>query len=113
MASSGPDTTSPSALRRLSFLALLGLAGTAPAAVLPRADVPAPYVAAPFFPAPRGGWADESYPWAAAYAKAVELVGRMTLAETTNITAGTGFFMGTSISNRIMMMASPSVTSIG
>ena len=96
MASPGSDTTCPSALRRLSFLALLGLASTAPAAVLPRADVPAPYVAAPFYPTPLGGWADESDPWAAAYAKAVELVGSMTLAEKTNITAGTGFFMGTS-----------------
>jgi beta-glucosidase len=49
------------------------------------------FVAAPYYPAPYGGW-DES--WAASYARAKKMVDSMTLAEKTNITAGTGLFMG-------------------
>lgn len=56
-----------------------------------RDAVPAGFVAAPYYPTPHGGWADD---WADSYAKAVELVSQMTLAEKTNITAGSGFFMG-------------------
>lgn len=56
-----------------------------------RDDLPAGYNAAPYYPAPYGGWADE---WRDSYAKAKKLVDSMTLAEKTNITAGTGIFMG-------------------
>ena len=61
--------------------------------VLRRDSVPAEYVAAPYYPAPHGGWTSD---WAAAYKKAEALVASMTLAEKTNITAGTGFYMGES-----------------
>ncbi|CAK7204078.1 hypothetical protein SEUCBS139899_006829 [Sporothrix eucalyptigena] len=60
------------------------------ASVLKRDSVPAAYVAAPYYPSPHGGWSSD---WTAAYAKAQALVSSMTLAEKTNITAGTGFFM--------------------
>jgi hypothetical protein len=56
-----------------------------------RAKVADGYVAAPYYPAPYGGWAED---WADSYAKAKELVDNMTLAEKTNITSGTGLFMG-------------------
>lgn len=49
------------------------------------------FVAAPYYPAPYGGW-DEG--WADSYARAKKMVDSMTLAEKTNITAGTGLFMG-------------------
>ncbi|CVL09861.1 hypothetical protein FPRO06_12622 [Fusarium proliferatum] len=49
------------------------------------------FVAAPYYPAPYGGW-DEA--WADSYARAKKMVDSMTLAEKTNITAGTGLFMG-------------------
>ncbi|KJZ74992.1 Putative beta-glucosidase F [Hirsutella minnesotensis 3608] len=44
-----------------------------------------------YYPAPYGGWAPE---WTESYRKARQLVGSLTLAEKTNITAGTGIFMG-------------------
>lgn len=50
------------------------------------------YVAAPYYPAPHGGWVSS---WEQSYAQAKALVGQMTLAEKTNITSGTGIFMGT------------------
>ncbi|KAJ3544533.1 hypothetical protein NM208_g2991 [Fusarium decemcellulare] len=49
------------------------------------------YYALPYYPAPYGGWVDD---WAGSYQKAKKLVDSMTLAEKTNITAGTGLFMG-------------------
>ncbi|CEJ89729.1 Putative Beta-glucosidase 2 [[Torrubiella] hemipterigena] len=64
-----------------------------------RDDLPAGYNAAPYYPAPYGGWADE---WRDSYAKAKKLVDSMTLAEKTNITAGTGIFMG---KRRILLQA--------
>lgn len=67
---------------------------TAAGATLHRRDsVPAGYVAAPYYPSPLGGWTSD---WTSAYEKAEALVSSMTLAEKTNITAGTGFFMGKS-----------------
>ncbi|KAF7555686.1 hypothetical protein G7Z17_g2025 [Cylindrodendrum hubeiense] len=48
------------------------------------------YYALPYYPAPYGGWVDE---WASSYNKAKKLVDSMTLAEKTNITAGTGLSM--------------------
>lgn len=59
----------------------------------PRDSVPAGYYAAPYYPTPYGGWVDS---WRDAYTKAQALVSQMTLAEKTNITSGTGFFMGNS-----------------
>ncbi|KZL81604.1 glycosyl hydrolase family 3 n terminal domain-containing protein [Colletotrichum incanum] len=56
-----------------------------------RSDVPPGYVAAPYYPAPYGGWASD---WSDSYRRAKEVVDRMTLAEKTNITSGTGIFMG-------------------
>ncbi|CAK7230821.1 hypothetical protein SBRCBS47491_007717 [Sporothrix bragantina] len=64
------------------------------ASVLRRDSVPAGYVAAPYYPSPHGGWTSD---WTAAYEKAEALVSSMTLAEKTNITAGTGFFMGSAL----------------
>ena len=52
--------------------------------------VPEGYVAAPWYPTPHGGWTPD---WAESYAKAADLVANMTLAEKTNITTGTGYFM--------------------
>ncbi|KAF4969961.1 hypothetical protein FSARC_2914 [Fusarium sarcochroum] len=51
-----------------------------------RANVADGYHAAPYYPAPYGGWIKD---WAESYAKAKKLVDSMTLAEKTNITAGT------------------------
>lgn len=82
----------PSGLRLLCLLALSSLINPSSGAVLQsRDDVPAGYVAAPYYPTPYGGWAAD---WADAYSKAAKLVSQMTLAEKTNITSGTGFFMG-------------------
>lgn len=89
---------SPSGLSTLSLFLLSDLLGTTSgAAIQPRA-VPAPYVAASYYPAPHGGWADD---WADAYEKAIKLVSQMTLAEKTNITGGTGFFMGNFLPCRV------------
>lgn len=78
-------------VRSLSLLLLLG--GAASGSVISVRDpLPDGYVAAPYYPAPYGGWADD---WSESYAKATKLVSEMTLAEKTNITAGTGMFMGT------------------
>jgi hypothetical protein len=54
-------------------------------------DVPDGYYVPMYYPAPFGGWVDS---WAQSYEKARDLVDQMTLAEKTNITAGTGIFMG-------------------
>ncbi|KKA27855.1 hypothetical protein TD95_003253 [Thielaviopsis punctulata] len=48
-------------------------------------------VSPPYYPAPFGGWVSD---WASSYEKAKILVDNMTLAEKTNITAGTGIYMG-------------------
>ncbi|GJC81745.1 putative beta-glucosidase F [Colletotrichum liriopes] len=62
-----------------------------------RSDVPPGYVAAPYYPAPYGGWASD---WSDSYRRAKEVVDRMTLAEKTNITSGTGIFMGKTMLTR-------------
>lgn len=61
-----------------------------------RDSVPDSFVAAPYYPTPHGGWTAD---WADAYTKAHALVSSMTLAEKTNITAGTGYFMGPCVGN--------------
>lgn len=58
-----------------------------------RAAVPDGFYAAPYYPTPYGGWEDS---WKDSYAKAQALVGKMTLAEKTNITGGSGMYMGKS-----------------
>lgn len=56
-----------------------------------RSDVPDGYYVPAYYPAPYGGWVES---WAESYDKAKALVDNMTLAEKTNITAGSGIFMG-------------------
>ena len=92
------NSESPSGLQTLSLFLLSSLVGTASGAAIQARAVPAPYVAASYYPAPHGGWSDD---WAEAYQKAVKLVSQMTLAEKTNITGGTGFFMGNFLSCRL------------
>ncbi|KAK2066494.1 hypothetical protein P8C59_000307 [Phyllachora maydis] len=62
----------------------------------PRDAVPDGFVAAPYYPTPRGGWLAD---WNASYAKAQAMVSSMTLAERTNITAGSGYLMGPCVGN--------------
>ncbi|KAF1951771.1 beta-glucosidase-like protein [Byssothecium circinans] len=84
-------------MRSLFFCSFLSsAAGAAGAAIDRRTDVPAGYVAAPYYPAPHGGWTSD---WSASYQKASLLVQNMTLAEKTNLTAGTGIFMGRCVGN--------------
>ncbi|KAK3956509.1 glycosyl hydrolase family 3 N terminal domain-containing protein [Pseudoneurospora amorphoporcata] len=61
-----------------------------------REAVPDGFYAAPYYPTPYGGWEDS---WKESYAKAQVLVDRMTLAEKTNITGGSGIFMGPCVGN--------------
>lgn len=68
-------------------LALYGVRGGAEASS---------YESPGYYPAPYGGWVDE---WKESYGKAKKLVDSMTLAEKTNITAGSGYFMGRSPSD--------------
>ena len=83
----------------LSGLAALGSAGPTAAsanaqiaaAAAAQAWVPDGYYVPPYYPAPYGGWVDD---WRESYTKAKALVDSMTLAEKTNITAGTGIYMG-------------------
>lgn len=81
----------------LSFLVALGLSAAVPPERLAERDaVPSGYVAAPFYPAPNGGW---EATWKTSYTKAQALVSKMTLAEKTNITSGTGIYMGRCVGN--------------
>jgi len=57
-------------------------------------DEPAYGRSPPWYPAPKGGIAQT---WAASYAKAAEMVGKMTLAEKVNVTTGTGWQMGMAV----------------
>lgn len=50
----------------------------------------------PWYPTPPGGTAEQ---WSESYAKAAELVGKMTLPEKVNITTGTGWSMGLAVGN--------------
>lgn len=54
-------------------------------------NLPDGYYVPSYYPAPYGGWIGE---WQESYRKAREFVASMTLAEKTNLTAGTGIFMG-------------------
>ncbi|KAL7945430.1 glycoside hydrolase family 3 protein [Trichoderma barbatum] len=83
----------------ISSLVALGQAGPTAAsanaqiaaAAAAQSWVPDGYYVPPYYPAPYGGWVDD---WRASYTKAKALVDSMTLAEKTNITAGTGIYMG-------------------
>ncbi|KAH6611420.1 hypothetical protein Trco_001440 [Trichoderma cornu-damae] len=82
----------------VSSFAALGQAGPTAAsanaqiaaAAAAQSWVPDGYYVPPYYPAPYGGWIDD---WRESYAKAKALVDSMTLAEKTNITAGTGIYM--------------------
>lgn len=75
----------------LAVAALTALGCAGPVDVGKRSDVPDGYYVPAYYPAPYGGWEDE---WSESYAHARRAVANMTLAEKTNITAGTGIFMG-------------------
>lgn len=75
----------------LALSPFLGASPTLARTVGPRDPVPDGFHAAPYYPTPYGGWLDS---WKDAYTKAEALVSQMTLAEKTNITSGTGIFMG-------------------
>lgn len=53
--------------------------------------MPEGYSAEPWYPTPVAGWDDA---WTESYEKAAKLVKQMTLAEKTNVSTGTGQFMG-------------------
>ncbi|KAF2659263.1 glycoside hydrolase family 3 protein [Lophiostoma macrostomum CBS 122681] len=80
----------------LSLLIVTLSTCAASAAIDKRLDVPAGYVAAPYYPAPHGGWTSD---WSESYRKASLIVSNLTLAEKTNITAGSGIFMGRCVGN--------------
>ncbi|KAF1833818.1 beta-glucosidase-like protein [Decorospora gaudefroyi] len=80
----------------VALLVLCCASVVAGAAIQQRDPVPAGYVAAPYYPAPHGGWTAD---WSESYRKASALVSNMTLAEKTNLTAGTGIFMGRCVGN--------------
>ncbi|KAF2476239.1 beta-glucosidase-like protein [Lindgomyces ingoldianus] len=81
----------------LSFCLILCLSLSASAAVIDRRiAVPSGYVAPPYYPTPHGGWTAD---WSVSYHKASLLVSQMTLAEKTNVTAGSGIFMGRCVGN--------------
>lgn len=66
-------------------------ASQTPGAVQQRSFVPDGYYVTAYYPAPYGGWVKD---WQESYRKARKLVDSMTLAEKTNITGGSGVFMG-------------------
>ncbi|RMZ72277.1 glycoside hydrolase family 3 [Pyrenophora seminiperda CCB06] len=81
----------------MASLLVLGFSAIVSGAAIHHRDaVPAGYVAAPYYPAPHGGWTAD---WSGSYRKASMLVSNMTLAEKTNLTAGTGIFMGRCVGN--------------
>jgi beta-glucosidase len=83
--------------RDVSLILISLSAYAAGAAVDKRVAVPAGYVAPPYYPTPHGGWTGAD--WAESYRKASLIVSNLTLAEKTNITAGTGIFMGRCVGN--------------
>lgn len=79
----------------LSSLASLGhaeaIADTDNEQLSARDSAAVSYYVPPYYPAPYGGWVAD---WQDSYAKAKALVDSMTLAEKTNITGGSGIYMG-------------------
>lgn len=73
------------------FVSLVAVGWAGPVDIGARSDVPEGYYVPAYYPAPYGGWVDD---WTESYERARTLVDSMTLAEKTNITAGTGIFMG-------------------
>ncbi|KAF2741382.1 beta-glucosidase-like protein [Polyplosphaeria fusca] len=88
--------SSSSSLPGASLVVLSLLSCVDSAAVDRRTPVPAGYVAPPYYPAPYGGWVQD---WSESYRKASMLVSNLTLAEKTNLTAGSGIFMGRCVGN--------------
>ncbi|KAA8614599.1 BglX Beta-glucosidase-related glycosidase [Pyrenophora tritici-repentis] len=81
----------------MASLLVLGFSALVSGAAIQQRDaVPAGFVAPPYYPAPHGGWTAD---WSESYRKASMLVSNMTLAEKTNLTAGTGIFMGRCVGN--------------
>ncbi|QUC22443.1 uncharacterized protein UV8b_06684 [Ustilaginoidea virens] len=81
-------------LSKAAFLAALSLVvmgSPTPDVTSQRASVQGGYYVPAYYPAPYGGWVQD---WQESYRKGRELVNSMTLAEKTNITAGSGIFMG-------------------
>jgi beta-glucosidase len=81
----------------MALLSAALFASCVAAAAIERRDaVPAGFTAAPYYPTPHGGWVSE---WSESYRKAALIVSNLTLAEKTNITAGTGIYMGRCVGN--------------
>lgn len=88
---------SPLYLPMMFSLILIFLSSAVVGAAIDKRDpVPAGYVAPPYYPTPHGGWTSD---WTESYRKASLLVSNMTLAEKTNVTAGSGIFMGRCVGN--------------
>ncbi|KAG5961069.1 hypothetical protein E4U58_004413 [Claviceps cyperi] len=81
--------------RTILIAIIIALSDAGPGAaipnLLPQASVPDGYYVPAYYPAPYGGWTKD---WQESYRKARAFVDSMTLAEKTNITAGSGIFMG-------------------
>ncbi|KAG5951184.1 hypothetical protein E4U53_003595 [Claviceps sorghi] len=72
----------------------------AAAAAQKRSFVPDGYFVPAYYPAPYGGWTKD---WQESYRKARAFVDSMTLAEKTNITGGSGIFMGLKRHDRLCL----------
>ncbi|KAH6690952.1 hypothetical protein EV126DRAFT_94522 [Verticillium dahliae] len=101
--SSGLTGTEPKSVKhlRLAFvnmapsplnLLLLGavLSQSTASIISPRQRVPDGFVAKSVYPTPHGGWDRD---WVDSYGRAKAIVDQMTLAEKTNITSGSGWWM--------------------
>jgi hypothetical protein len=86
----------------------VALAQAGPVKLVER-DVPDGFYVPSYYPAPYGGWVDS---WAESYEKAKDLVDQMTLAEKTNITAGSGIFMGMHSSLDLLTLKSLILTTV-
>ena len=87
----GSTTAGLGAAFLAGFATLVLALGDAGRALEARAGTAAGYYVPAYYPAPYGGWVDD---WSDSYGKARALVDSMTLAEKTNITAGSGIYMG-------------------
>ncbi|PNY29552.1 Beta-glucosidase [Tolypocladium capitatum] len=85
-------------------VALASTAGHASPVADSTSSVQDGYYVPAYYPAPYGGWAGD---WAESYGKAKKMVDSMTLAEKTNITGGTGVFMGAGNTGSIPRLGIP------
>ncbi|KAF2192781.1 glycoside hydrolase family 3 protein [Zopfia rhizophila CBS 207.26] len=88
--------STPHSFSSISLILLSISSCTFGAALDRRIPVPDGFVAPSYYPTPHGGWTAD---WGESYRKAALLVSNMTLVEKTNITAGTGIFMGRCVGN--------------